>query len=154
MRGSALLMVAVVMLLATGSLAALPAPMSEKELLEKSDFVGSVKVLGVACTGMEAAANMEQVLVWEAWLQVESVKKGSVKPRETILVRWRDVPRKLIGPWTVPYFPGEVVSTHLEWDAKTRTFRTTWWNAKGEPTRPAKEKKLPQQPGEVLLGGS
>ena len=93
---------------------ALPPPLSAQELDERSDFVGTVRVLGVTCIGtVEAPGNKEQVLAWQAWLQVAATKKGSPEPNETLLVQWQGIPKMLIGPWKVDYFPGEEAATHL-----------------------------------------
>jgi hypothetical protein len=66
-------------------------------------------------------------------------------------VQWQDTPKGLVGPWKVAYFPGEEVATHLKWDADRRVYTTTWWNAKGKPTKQADTDKLPTQPGSVLM---
>jgi hypothetical protein len=130
--------------------AALPAPMSDADLQKNSDVIASVRVLAVACTG-QVSTTRDKVPTYQAWLSIVKATKGAVKERETVLVQWQDVPKGIVGPWKVEYFPGEEVTTYLKWDAEKRVYTTTWWNAKGKPTRPADfEEKLPTQPGMVL----
>jgi hypothetical protein len=131
---------------------ALPPPLSDAELDERSDVIATVRVLAVACTGETEMVNVRESLpVYQAWLQVVRATKGPVKPRETLLVQWHDVPKSgIVGPWKVAYFPGEEVRTHLKWDAKQRVYATTWWNAKGQPTRKADVTELPGRPGRTV----
>jgi hypothetical protein len=60
----------------------------------------------------------------------------------------------MLGPWTVFYYPGEQVWTHLVRDSDGYT--TTWWNARKQVLHEAVVKKLPTQPGETvsLPGGT
>jgi hypothetical protein len=123
--------------------------MSESDLDKNSDVIATVRVLAVACTG-RADSGREKVHVYQAWLSVVKATKGAARTGETVLVQWQDVPKNVVGPWKVEYFPGEEVVTHLKWDAEKRVYTTTWWNAKGKPTKPADFDKLPPQPGQVL----
>jgi hypothetical protein len=103
------------------------------------------------CTGQAAyGKTTEQTTTYQAWLQVVSVKKGDVKENQTLLVAWQDVPKKLVGPWKVEYLPGEEVATHLKWNADQKAYNTTWWNAKGKPSRAATADKLPEKDGQVI----
>ncbi len=79
---------------------ALPAPMSEQELLEKSDVVALMRVLSVTCTSVTKDEQTgEDLPGYLAKLQVKEVKKGDVKPGEEVLVTWRAVPKASIaGP--------------------------------------------------------
>ena len=51
---------------------------------------------------------------------------------DEILVTWRAIPKDVLGPWTVYYYPGEVVLTHLTKKSGGATYGSTWWNAKGD----------------------
>jgi hypothetical protein len=89
---------------------ALPAPMPENELSEKSDLVALVRVLSVTCTSVTKDEKTgEELPGYLAQLQVLEVQKGDVKPGEEVLVTWRAVPKGALGPWTVNYYPGEEV---------------------------------------------
>jgi hypothetical protein len=151
---SRVLMVGTVLafLAASDTTHALPAPMSARELEEKSDVIATIRVLGVACTGyITDDKTKEKLPTYQAWVQVVKVKKGDVKPGETILIQWKDIPKGLLGPWKVEYLPGEEVQTHLRWSEKRQDYASVWWNAKGEPTRPAEVKKLPEKQGEAVI---
>ena len=69
-----------------------------------------------------------------AQLKVVEVKKGDVKPGEVVLVTWRAIPKDVNGPWTVYYYPGEEMVTHLTKRSGGATYASTWWNAKGDDT--------------------
>ncbi len=93
---------------------ALPAPMSDQELLDKSDLVAVVRVVSVSCTGVSKdAATGEDLPSYLAQLQLVEVKKGEAKPGDVVLVTWHAISKKIVGPWAVPYYPGEEVLTHL-----------------------------------------
>ncbi|MFO7907867.1 MAG: protease inhibitor I42 family protein [Planctomycetota bacterium] len=117
-----------------------PPPLSEEELREKSDVVATVRVLGVACIDVKRHTSRgpegEEMTVdlgeYQAWLQVTEVEEGNVKPYQTLVVRWQKNP-PMPGSVCVPYYPGEVVHTYLQQRGKRVTYRTTHWNAKGEP---------------------
>jgi hypothetical protein len=82
---------------------ALPAPMSEQELMDKSDLVALVRVLAVTCTSVTQDPNTgEDLPGYLAQLKVLEVKKGDAKPGEEVLVTWRPSPRTLTdrGPST------------------------------------------------------
>ena len=97
-------------LLATPALA-LPAPMSEQELTDKSDLIATVRVLSVSCTVVTKDDKTgEDLPVYLARLRLLEVKKGDAKKGDEILVTWRAVPKGIVGPWTVNYYPGEVVA--------------------------------------------
>src|SRR5215468_5146949 len=99
--------------IATAALA-VPAPLSEQELTDKSDLVALVRVVSVTCTTVTKDEQTgEDLPSYLAKLEVKEVKKGDVKPGESVLVTWRAVPKSIVGPWAVYYYPGEVVWTHL-----------------------------------------
>ncbi|MGH6735562.1 MAG: hypothetical protein ACRECX_05725 [Methyloceanibacter sp.] len=131
---------------------ALPAPMSEAELLEKSDLVALVRVLSVTCTSVTKDDKTgEDLPGYLAKLEVIEVKKGDVKPGEEVLVTFRAIPKGMLGPWTVYYYPGEEVWTHLMLRSGGVTYASTWWNAKGEPVKPPETTDLPTKVGESVV---
>jgi hypothetical protein len=130
---------------------ALPAPMPEQELMEKSDLVALVRVLSVTCTSVtKDEATGEDLPGYLAKLQVLEVKKGDAKKGDEVLVTWRAVPA-LLGPWTVYYYPGEEVVTHLTKRSGGVSYASTWWNAKGDPLKAPDTRDLPVTPGETVV---
>ena len=66
---------------------ALPAPMSDQELLDKSDLVALVRVVSVSRTGVSKdAATGEDLSSYLAQLQLVEVKKDEAKPGDVMLV--------------------------------------------------------------------
>ena len=127
---------------------ALPAPMSDDELTEKSDLVALVRVLSVTCTSVSKDPKTGQLLPgYLAKLQVLETKKGDAKRGDDVLVTWRTVPKGALGPWAVAYYPGEEVWTHLTKRSGGVTYASTWWNAKGEPVKEPETEDLPVQIG-------
>jgi len=125
--------------------------MKPEELEKSSDFVGTIRVLAVTRIGSTRHASTgEELPVYQAWVQVVETKKGKSAPGETMIVQWQEIPKKLVGPWRVPYYAGEIVTTHLRLDASGRTYTTTWWNAKGSPTRQGNP-DMPARTGEVIV---
>jgi hypothetical protein len=136
--------------IATAALA-VPAPLSEQELTDKSDLVALVRVLSVTCTIVTKDEQTgEDLPSYLAKLEVKEVKKGDVKPGESVLVTWRAVPKSIVGPWAVYYYPGEVVWTHLTKRSNGATYASTWLNAKSEIVSSPDTKELPTQPGETV----
>jgi hypothetical protein len=136
---------------------ALPAPMSEQELMEKSDLVALVRVLSVTCTSLTKDDKTgEELPGYLAKLQVLEVKKGDAKKGDEVLVTWRAVPTGMLGRWAVYYYPGEEVVTHFTQRSGGVTYATTWWNAKGEDVKKPETTELPTTVGEsvVISGGS
>jgi hypothetical protein len=130
---------------------ALPAPMSDQELMEKSDLVAVVRVLSVTCTTVRKDDKTgEELPSYLARLKLIEVKKGSLKPGEEVLVTWHAIPKGIVGPWVVYYYPGEKVLTHLVKPAVGVAYASTWWNAKGENITAPASKELPVKPGETL----
>ena len=130
---------------------ALPAPMSEQELNDKSDLVAVVRVNTVICTAVtkdEAAG--EELPVYLAKLRLVEVKKGDAKAGDEVLVTWRAVPKGIVGPWAVNYYPGEVVLTHLVKRSGGVSYGSTWWNAKGDDVKAPDSTELPSTPGETF----
>ena len=147
---SCLTMLVVAGLVALPALA-LPAPMSEQELTDKSDLVAQVRVLAVTCTSVTTdEATGEDLPGYLAQLKVVEVTKGDVKPGEVVLVTWRAIPKDVNGPWTVYYYPGEEMVTHLTKRSGGVTYASTWWNAKGDDVRSPDTRDLPVTPGETV----
>ena len=146
---------ALIVLCATAvSALALPAPLSDQELTEKSDLVALVRVMSVTCTSItEDGTTGERLPGYIAKLQVLEVKKGNIRPGGEVLVTFRAVPKGALGPWTVFYYPGEEVWTHLVKRAGGVTYASTWWNAKGEVVKPPQTEDLPTTVGESTLAG-
>ena len=131
---------------------ALPAPMTEQELMEKSDVVALMRVVSVTCTSVTKNEQTgEELPGYLAKLQVKEVKKGDVKPGEEVLVTWRAVPKSIVGPWTVYYYPGEEMVTHLTKRSGGVSYASTWWNAKGDDTKSPDTRDLPTTSGETVV---
>jgi hypothetical protein len=138
--------------LITGPALALPAPMSEQELMEKSDVVALVRVLAVTCTSVTKDEQTgEELPDYIATLKVLEVKKGAVTQGEQVLVTWRAVPKGILGPWAVYYYPGEEVVTHLTKRSGGASYASTWWNAKGDDVKAPDSRDLPTTPGETVV---
>jgi len=60
------------------------------------------------------------------------------------------VPKGIVGPWTVNYYPGEVVLTHLVKRSGGVSYGSTWWNAKSDDVKAPDSTELPSSPGETL----
>ncbi len=130
---------------------ALPAPMSEQELTDKSDLVALMRVLAVTCTSVTTDPTTgEDLPGYLAQLKVVEVTKGDVKPGEVVLVTWRAIPKDVAGPWTVYHYPGEEMVTHLTKRSGGVTYASTWWNAKGDDVRSPDTRDLPVTPGETV----
>ena len=56
--------------------------------------------------------------------------KGDVAKGAEVTITFDEIPQGLLGPWSVFYYPGEMVWTHLVKDGDDYT--TTWWNGRGE----------------------
>jgi hypothetical protein len=131
---------------------ALPAPMSDPELMEKSDLVALVRVLNVTCTSVNKDdATGEELPSYLATLQVLEVKKGDAERGDEVIVTWRAVPKSIVGPWTVYYYPGEEVVTHLAKRSGGASYASTWWNAKGDDVKVPDTRDLPVTPGESVV---
>src|SRR5262249_399802 len=97
-----------------GPALALPAPMSDDELLAKSDLVALIRVLSVTCTGVDKDERTGEALPsYKANAELMEVVKGDVAKGDDLSITFPAVPTGLLGPWTVYYYPGEMVFTHL-----------------------------------------
>jgi hypothetical protein len=131
---------------------ALPAPLDDAELTDTSDLVALVRVMSVTCTSVTTDPDTGEALPgYLAKLRVLEAKKGDVRPGGEVLVTFRAVPTGALGPWTVYYYPGEEVWTHLVKRAGGATYASTWWNAKGELVKAPETKELPTTVGESVL---
>ncbi|HXG78592.1 MAG TPA: hypothetical protein VNJ31_04525 [Methyloceanibacter sp.] len=131
---------------------ALPPPMPEQELVEKSDVVARVRVLSVTCTSLSKDEKSgEELPSYLARLLILESKKGSAKKGEEVLVTWRAVPEDVNGPWAVYYYPGEEVWTHLTLRSGGVSYATTWWNGKGDALKNPDTRDLPTTPGETVV---
>ena len=126
--------------------------MSDQDLMEKSDLVALVRVLNVTCTSLtKDDATGEELPSYLATLQVLEVKKGDAKRGDEVIVTWRAVPKSIVGPWTVYYYPGEEVVTHLTKRSGGASYASTWWNAKGDDLKAPDTRDLPVTPGELVV---
>lgn len=129
---------------------AVPAPKSDAELMAQSDVVALVRVLSVTCTSIKKDEKTgEDLPGYLAKLEVVEVKKGDVKPGAVLLITWRALPKGIIGGWSVAYYPGEEVWTHLTKRSGGVTYGTTWWNAKGTPIKAPETTDLPPGIGQT-----
>jgi hypothetical protein len=128
---------------------ALPAPMSKDELLANSDLVALVWIKSVTCVSVTKDERTgERLPSYSAQAELMEVIKGEEVKGDTITLTFHAVPTGLLGPWTVYYYPGELVWTHLV--GKDGTYTTTWWNGRGTLVSKAVITELPTTPGETV----
>ena len=119
--------------------------------MEKSDLVALIRVLAVTCTSIvKDEQTGEELPGYLATLKVLEVKKGEVKQGEQVLVTWRAIPKTIVGPWAVYYYPGEEVVTHLTKRSGGASYASTWSNAKGADVKAPDSRDLPTTPGETV----
>jgi hypothetical protein len=132
-----------------GPALALPAPMSDDELLAKSDLVALIRVLSVTCTEVIKDDRTGEALPsYKATAEVMEVIKGDVAKGDDVTITFHAVPTHMLGPWTVYYYPGEMMFTHLVKDGDAYT--TTWWNGRGKLVNKAIITDLPTKAGETV----
>jgi hypothetical protein len=132
-----------------GPATALPAPMSESELLQKSDLVALVRIKSVTCTGVAKDDRTgEDLPSYSAQAELMEVIKGEDVKGDTVTISFHAIPTGLLGPWTVYYYPGEMVWTHLV--GKDGEYTTIWWNGRGSVVSKAVITELPIKPGETV----
>ena len=135
--------------LIAGAALALPAPMSKEELLAKSDLVALVWIKSVTCVSVTKDERTGEALPsYSAQAELMEVIKGEEAKGDTITLTFQAVPTGLLGPWTVYYYPGELVWTHLV--GKDGVYTTTWWNGRGTLMSKAVIDKLPTTPGQTV----
>ncbi len=138
-----------VAILPLGPALAVPAPMSGEELLAKSDLVALVRVISVTCLSVSKDERTgEPLRSYSANVELIEVIKGDEPKGTDIDITFHDLPKKIVGPWSVFYYPGEMVWTHLVKDGDAYT--TTWWNGRGEEVHKAVITELPTKPGETV----
>ena len=125
------------------------AHLSDDELLAKSDLVALIRVLSVTCTGIEKDDRTGEALPsYKANAEVMEVIKGDVAKGDDVTITFHAISKGILGPWTVYYYPGEMVFTHLVKDGDGYT--TTWWNARGKLVNKAVITDLPTKAGETV----
>jgi hypothetical protein len=67
---------------------------------------------------------------------------------QDITLDFHAIPSGVLGPWSVFYYPGEMVFTHLV--RKDGVYTTTWWNGRGSVVSKALITELPNKPGETV----
>ena len=128
---------------------ALPAPMSNEDLLAKSDLVALVRVLSVTCVSVSKDERTGEALRnYSANVELIEVIKGDVAKGAEVNITFQEIPKGLLGPWSVFYYPGEMVWTHLVKEGDDYT--TTWWNGRGDVVNKAAITTLPTTPGETV----
>jgi len=131
-----------------GAALALPAPMSKSELLLKSDLVALVRIKSVTCVSVTKDQRTgEELPSWSAQAELIEVIKGEDVKGDTVTITFHAIPTGVLGPWSVHYYPGEMVWTHLV--GKDGQYTSTWWNARGTVVSKAVIDKLPTTPGET-----
>jgi hypothetical protein len=132
-----------------GSAAALPAPMSQSELLQKSDLVALVRIKSVTCVSVSKDDRTgEDLPSYSARAELMEVIKGEDVKGDTVNITFHAIPAGVLGPWTVYYYPGEMVWTHLV--GRDGDYTTTWWNGRGNVVSKAVITELPTKPGETV----
>ena len=137
-----------IFLLAAPALA-LPAPMSKSELLLKSDLVTLVRIKSVTCVSVTKDERTgEDLPSWTARAELIEMIKGEEVKGDSVTISFHAIPPGVLGPWTVYYYPGEMVWTHLT--GKDGDYTSTWWNARGTLVSKAVIDTLPTTPGETV----
>jgi hypothetical protein len=130
-----------------GPALALSAPMSKQELLTKSDLVALVRIKSVTCVSVAKGEHGEELPSWTAEAELIEVIKGEEVKGDTVTISFHAIPTGLLGPWSVYYYPGEMVWTHLI--GKDGQYTSTWWNARGTVVSKPVITELPTTPGET-----
>ena len=90
-----------------GPASALPAPMSQEQLLEKSDLVALVRIKSVTCVSVAKDDRTgEDLPSYSARAELIEVIKGEDVKGDTVNITFHAIPTGLLGPWTVYYYPG------------------------------------------------
>jgi hypothetical protein len=138
-------------LLRAAPVEAVPAPKPPEQLFAESDVVALVRVLSVTCTSLSPDRTTGEMLHgYNATLELLEVKKGGGQPGDTVSVSFKEIPKHIVGRWSVFYYPGEEVWTHLQRNDGGNGYQTTWWNARGEALRSAVTTELPTEIGETI----
>ncbi len=130
LRFAPLISLAVLLAMGGGPAVALPAPMSDSDLLTKSDLVALVRIWSVTCVSVtKDERSGEELPNWSAKAELIEVIKGDEPKGSDVAITFHAIPKGLLGPWSVYYYPGEMVWTHLV--GKDGTYTTIWWNGRG-----------------------
>lgn len=119
---------------------AIPAPMSKEDLINNSDLFARIEVLSVDEKNNTAIAKYKVIGSTASNRIVHEVSKDS----GTIKICWPDLPKNLLGPWSVKVHENEIVTIYLKWlskgeqlDGKWSLYKNmsdcygaTWWNSK------------------------
>jgi hypothetical protein len=128
---------------------AMPPPMTKSDLLARSDLVALVRILGVTCTGVvKDSSTGEELPQYSAKAELIEVVKGDEMKGGSIAITFHAISKGIMGGWTVYYYPGEMVWTHLV--GKDGTYTTTWWNGRGDVIEKAMITDLPTKAGETV----
>ena len=102
----------------------------------------------MTCVGVSKDERTgEELPSYEAKAELMYVTKGDELMGHDITLTFRAIPKGARGPWTVFYYPGEMVWTHLI--GKDGSYTTTWWNGRGRIVNKAIITELPTEPGET-----
>ena len=128
----------------------LPAPMSRPDLINNSDIFAKVHILEIDRTTNTAIAQYDRV----GTTAINSIIHDSISPKYTgpdgaplkvITICWPDLPKNLIGPWSIRFTENEDANVYLKWIGKKDSqqnsiwhlyhdlencYAATWWNAK------------------------
>jgi hypothetical protein len=128
---------------------AAPPPMSTSELLQKSDLVALIRVLAVTCVSVNKDERTgEELPSYRARAELMEVIKGEEQKGLDVTIAFHAIPEGAAGPWTVYYYPGEMVWTHLV--GKDGVYTTTWWNGRGTLVSKAIITELPTTQGATV----
>ena len=115
----------------------------------ESDLVALVRIKSVTCVSVAKDERTgEDLPSWSAEAELIEVIKGEDVKGDTVTLTFHAIPTGLLGPWTVYYYPGEMVWTHLV--GKDGHYTSTWWNARGTLVSKAVIDTLPTTPGETV----
>jgi hypothetical protein len=122
---------------------------SEEEIIRLSDVVADVEVRKVVCIKRRWDPDeRKDICTYRSTVELMTVKKGTVKTGQRLVVEWIGIPG---CSWSMydAYCPGEILATHLRWDARRKAYVTTWWNGKETLAQP-EALVLPANPGDWI----
>ena len=106
-------------------------------------------MLSVTCVSVTKDEHTgEDLPSYSARVELMEVIKGEEAKGDDVTINFHAVPTGLLGPWSVYYYPGEMVWTHLVRDGDA--FTTIWWNGRGDIVNKAVITELPTTPGETV----
>lgn len=134
---------------------ALIPPLSEEELIEKSEVIVEGKILGVILN------HIKKQDIWEyryytAWMKIEKVLKGEFSSNDTIQIGWEkkkylgeEREKPIGGTFQPDYYPQERVKAYLRWNSRKRDWQTIHWN--GKISLNEVPKILPEKLGQAIF---